>query len=75
MIRKTFAAILGMLQVGIGASSIIFTYFLHRDLFDIQDMFRVPMENVPLYVLLFFVLGLFSTISGVSFIQEWRSFM
>lgn len=75
MIRKTFAAIVGMVQVGIGALSILFTYILHRDLFDVQAMFHIPMENVPLYVLLFLVLGLFSTISGFSFIQEWRSYI
>ena len=75
MIRKTFAVILGVVQVGIGASSILFTYILHRDLFYVQAMFRIPMENVPLRVLLLLVFGLFSTISGFSFIQEWRSHM
>lgn len=75
MIRKIFAAILGIVQIGIGALSILLTYILHLDLFDIQTTFRIPLENVPLYVLISLVLGLFSTISGLSFIQEWRSHM
>ena len=73
MIRKTFAATTGAAQVVISALSILFAYILHSDLFDVQAMFRIPMENVSLYALLFLVFGLFSMISGLSFIQEWRS--
>jgi hypothetical protein len=73
MIRKTIAAATGAAQVVISALSILFAYILHSDLFDVQAMFRIPMENVSLYALLFLVFGLFSMISGLSFIQEWRS--
>ncbi len=75
MMRKTFAAVVGMAQVVIGALSILFTYILHYDLFNVQAMFWIPAENVSLYVLLFLVFGLFSLISGISFIQEWRSYI
>ena len=75
MIRKTFAAAVGMAQVVIGALSILFTFILHYDLFNVQSMFSIPVENVPLYVLLFLVFALFSMISGLSFIQEWRSYI
>ena len=73
MVRKTFVAAVGMAQVVISAFSILFAHILNYDLFNVQAMFRITIENAPLYALLFLVFGLFSMISGLSFIQEWRS--
>lgn len=73
LIRKPFAATIGAAQVVVSALSILFAYILQYDLFDVQGMFRIPMENVSFYALLFLIFGLFSMISGLSFIQEWRS--
>jgi len=75
MIRKTFAATTGAAQVVISALSILFAYILHSDLFDVQALFRISTENVSLFTLLFLVFGLFSLISGLSFMQEWQSQM
>lgn len=75
MIRKTFAAAVGTAQVVIGALLILFTYVLHYDLFNVQSMFRIRIENAPLYALLLLIVGLFSLVSGLSFIQEWRSYV
>jgi polyferredoxin len=73
MIRKVFVAAVGVAQVMIGALSILFTYIFHSDLFNVQATFWIPTKNVSLYVLLFLVFSLFSLISGLSFVQEWRS--
>jgi hypothetical protein len=75
MIRKTFAVAVGTAQVVIGALLILFTYVLYYDLFNVQSMFRIPIENAPLYALLVLIFGLFSLVSGLSFIQEWRSYL
>jgi hypothetical protein len=74
MIRKAFAAAVGTAQVMIGALLIIYTYVLYYDLFNVQSTFRIPIENAPLYALLLLIFGLFSLVSGLSFIQEGRSY-
>ena len=73
MIRKTVAAAVGFAQVAIGFLSIILIYILYNDIFNVQTMFSIFMETVSLYVLLLFF-GLFSMISGLSFIQEWQRY-
>lgn len=73
MMRKTLVAAVGMAQVMIGVSSLVFIYILHYDQFDVQVVFNLSMEETSLYVLLFLAFGLFSLISGLLFIQEWRS--
>ena len=73
MIRKLLAAFICSAQVLIGALSIIFTYVLNYDLYDVRAMFGITVENVALSILLLWFFGLFSIISGLSFVQEWRS--
>ena len=73
MIRKIFVAAVGITQVAIGFFSFILIYILHYNIFNFQTMFNISIENLPLYVLLLFF-GLFSMLSGFSFIQEWQSY-
>jgi hypothetical protein len=73
VIRKILVATVGIAQVMIGFSSIVFIYILNFDLFDFRAAFNISMEEVSLYALLFLVFSLFSLISGFLFIQEWRS--
>ncbi len=73
MIRKLLAAFIGSAQVLIGALSIVFTYVLNYDLYGVRAMFGITVENVGLSILLLWFFGVFSIISGLSFVQEWRS--
>lgn len=66
-------AAVGMLQIIIGVSSIVFTYIFHYNMFDFQIVFNLSLEEISFYMLLFLAVGLFSLISGLFFIQEWRS--
>ena len=72
MVRKILVAAIGLLQIGIGISLIIFIYFFYNNLFDFQIIFNIPSEYSSFYVLLLVGVGIFSLISGLTFIQEWR---
>lgn len=56
--------VIAVLQSGIGASSIILTGLLHYNLFDVQGVLNVSVENVHVYMLLLSVFGFFSIVSG-----------
>jgi hypothetical protein len=73
MMRKILVGAIGMVQVVIGVSSIVFTYIFHSNMFDFQAVFNLSLEEVSFYLLLFLTVGIFSLISGLFFIQEWRS--
>lgn len=66
-------AAVGMVQVIIGVSSIVFAYIFHYNIFDFQIAFNLSLEETSFYLLVFLAVGLFSLISGLFFIQEWRS--
>jgi len=71
MIRRVFKAIIGITQVVIGASVIVFTYIFSYNMFDTRNILNISDESASLYILLFLIFGLFAIISGVSLIQEW----
>ena len=73
MIRKILAAAIGMIQISIGISSIVFIYIFYNNLFDFHDVFNIPMEQISFYMLFLTAIGLFSVISGLSLVQEWRN--
>ena len=72
MIRQTIGATIGLVQVMIGVSSIIFSYVFHYELFGFQIFLNLSPEEKSLYLVLFLAIGLFSLISGILFIQKWR---
>ena len=72
MIRQTIVTAVGLLQVVIGVSSIVFSYVFHYELFGFQIFLNLSTEEKSLYLVLFLAVGLFSLISGILFIQEWR---
>ena len=72
MIRKILVASVGLVQVMIGVSSIVFSYVFHNELFGFQVFFGLSLEEKSLYLVVFLVIGLFSLLSGILFIQEWR---
>lgn len=73
MMRKILVATIGIVQVIIGISSIIFVYLYNYDKFDFPVIFNLPPEETSFYLLIFLAFCLFSLISGLSFIQEWRN--
>jgi len=70
-LRKIVAAILGALEVAIGALAIIFAYVLFHNFFDAQGLLEISEENVSMYMFFLFVFGFISIISGLFLIQEW----
>lgn len=72
MIRKILAAAIGMIQLSMGVSLIVFVYIFHNNLFNFQDLLSIPLEQISFYMLFLTAIGFFSVISGLSFIQEWR---
>jgi len=68
--RKIVSKVVGVAQSGIGVLAIIFGYILYYNLFHIQGMLNVSAQNVPLYILLLFIFGLLSVISGFFLIYE-----
>jgi hypothetical protein len=73
MMRKKIVGAVGIIQVIIGVSSIVFTYIFHYNMFDFHAVFNFSLEEASFYLLLFLIVGIFSLISGLFFIQEWRS--
>jgi hypothetical protein len=72
MIRKILVASVGLAQVMIGVSAIVFSYIFHYELFGFQFFFGLPLEEKSLYLVVFLMIGLFSLLSGILFIQKWR---
>ena len=60
MIRRALTAVIGIAQVVIGASVIVFTYILSHNIFGIQNILNIPNEGAPLYTLLFLIFSLFT---------------
>jgi len=69
-VRKVVSKVVGVAQSGIGVLAIIFGYILYYNLFDIQGMLNVSAQNVPLCILLLFIFGLLSVISGLFLFYE-----
>lgn len=72
MVRQTLVTFFGLVQVMIGVSTIVFSYIFHYELFGFQIFLNLSPEEKSLYLVLFLAIGLFSLISGILFIQEWR---
>lgn len=68
-LRRTLAALIGALQSAIGVLAVIFAFVLHHNFFDIQSLMNMS-ENVTIYMLLLFVFGFVSIISGLFLIHE-----
>lgn len=64
----------GATQEAIGVLTIVFSYILYYDLFGLQTWLNIPPEHVSLYVsiylLLLFVFGFVSIISGFFLLRE-----
>lgn len=68
-LRRIFVALIGALQSALGILAVIFAFVLYHNFFDIQSLMNIS-ENVPIYMLLLFVFGFVSIISGLFLIHE-----
>lgn len=69
-VRKIISRVVGVLQSGIGASSVILACILYYNLFAVQGLLNVTAKNVPFYMLLLFIFGFLSIISGFFLVYD-----
>ena len=68
--KKTLAAIVGLTQGAIGIAAIALAALLYFNLLDFQAVLNVPVELLPLNLLILGVFGFFSLISGFLLLYE-----
>jgi len=68
--RKLIMGVVGATQEAVGALTIVFSYVLYYNLFDVRIWLDIPTEHVFLYLLLLFVFGFVSIISGFFLLRE-----
>jgi hypothetical protein len=71
-IRRILTAITGIAQEVIGGASMVLALMLYLDILEVQTVFNVPMELLPLYLLILGMFSLFSVVSGLYLIREGR---
>ncbi len=69
-IRKFVVTFFGVTQEVIGALAIVFAYVLYYNILDIRANLEIPLEHVSVYLLLLFVFGFISILSGFFLIRK-----
>jgi len=70
--RRILSAIFGIAQGIIGVLSVVLAVLLFLNILELQTVFNVPPELLPLYLLILGLFSIFSVISGFFLIREWR---
>ena len=70
--RRILSAIIGIAQGVIGVIFGVLAVMLVLNLIEVQTVFNVPPELLPLYLLILGLFSVFSIISGFFLIREWR---
>jgi len=60
----------GVIQTAIGVTAIIFAFLSFYDIFGIQTMLGIISGSIGLYLWVFIIFGLLSTISGLFLFYE-----
>jgi len=68
--RRIISRIVGVVQSAVGAITIILAYALHSNLFNMQSTLDISAKSLPLYVLILFIFGFLSIISGLFLICD-----
>jgi hypothetical protein len=68
--RRILSAIIGISQGVIGALSGVLAVLLGLNIIEVQTVFNVPPELLPLYLLILGLFSVFSVISGFFLIRE-----
>ena len=71
-IRRILTAITGIAQEVVGVLSIVVALMLYLNILEVQTVFNVPSELLPLYLVILGMFSLFSVISGSYLIREGR---
>ncbi|MHC3129059.1 MAG: hypothetical protein IBV52_03180 [Candidatus Bathyarchaeota archaeon] len=71
-IRRILTALTGITQEVIGVLSGVLAVMLVLNLLEVQTVFNVPPELLPIYLLILCLFSLFSIISGFFLIREGR---
>jgi len=71
-IKRILSAIIGIAQGVIGVIFGVLAVMLVLNLIEVQTVFNVPPELLPLYLLILGLFSVFSIISGFFLIREWR---
>lgn len=71
-IQRILSAIMGIIQAAIGLLSGISAILLGLDIIDIKEVVIAPPEFLVIYVLTLSLFSLFSVISGLFLIRDWR---
>lgn len=69
--RRILSIIFGIAQSGIGMLVGIATVMLFFNFFEIQTLFNLPTEFMPIYLLVLGLFSLFSLINGLFLVREW----
>lgn len=62
--------VVGVIQATIGVAIMVFAFLSLYDAFGIQAMLGVSSESIGLYLWIFIIFGLLSTISGLFLVYE-----
>jgi hypothetical protein len=71
-IRRILTAVTGIAQEVIGILSAVVAVLLFFNILEVQAVFNVPAELLPLYLLFLGLFSVFSVLSGLFLIREWR---
>ena len=71
-IRRILTALTGIAQEVIGVLSGVLAVMLFLNLLEVQTVFNVPSELLPIYLLILGLFSIFSIISGYFLIREGR---
>ena len=71
-IRRILTTITGLAQEVIGVLAVVLILMFYLNILEVQTVFNVPSELLPLYLLILGVFSLFSVISGFFLIREGR---
>jgi len=68
--KKILSKSVGVMQTAIGVTAILFAFLSFYDIFGIQKMLGVIPGSIGLYLWVFIIFGLLSTISGLFLFYE-----
>ena len=71
-IRRILPVIIGIAQGVIGVLFAVLAVMLFLNLLEVQTVFNVPSELIPIYLLILGLFSIFSIISGYFLIREGR---
>jgi hypothetical protein len=71
-IRRIVTAVTGIAESAIGVLSAVLAVLFFFNILEVQAVFNVPAELLSLYLLFLGLFSVFSVLSGLFLIREWR---